>query len=178
MRLRQTGVGVVGLIACLIVGAAVALGAGSSPAGGRIQVFVQPGNGQGNGKILLTGAVGDYGTSHRASTSKGKTMATATLKKGTITFDLTPITKKVNHTNPAPDLATCSASVSVTDTVPIVGGTGLYAGIHGSVKLTEKFGFLGPTIKSGPKAGQCNTGDSGPTLAQMGIVFGNGTVSF
>ena len=65
MRLGKTTVGVAGLLACLILGASVALGAGSSgtPAGGRIQLFVQPGQAQGNGKILFTGAVGDFGSS-------------------------------------------------------------------------------------------------------------------
>ena len=65
MRLAKTAVGVAGLLACLIVGASVALGAGSSgtPAGGRIQLFVQPGQSQGKGKVLFTGAVGDYGSS-------------------------------------------------------------------------------------------------------------------
>ena len=82
----------------------------SAPAGGPIHVFVQPGNGQGNGKILITGAIGDYGATHKASGGGGKTYATATLKKGTITFDLTiAITAKANHGTPTFDKATCSA---------------------------------------------------------------------
>ena len=85
MRLAKTAVGVAGLLACLIVGASVALGAGSSatPAGGRIQLFVQPGNGQGKGKVLITGAVGDYGSSSPTESSGGKKFGVATLKKGT-----------------------------------------------------------------------------------------------
>ena len=168
MRLGKTTVGVAGLLACLIVGASVALGAGSSatPAGGRIQLFVQPGNSQGNGKVLFTGAVGDYGSSHRVS-SGGKTLATTTLKKGTITIDLTAISKKANNAAPTVDAATCSGSLSVSAPAPIVSGTGLYAGIHGTVKLTESFGFIGSTYKSGPKKGQCNMSNNAPTVAQM-----------
>ena len=83
MRLAKTAVGVAGLLACLIVGASVALGAGSSatPAGGRIQLFVQPGNGQGKGKILFTGAVGDYGSSSPTESSGANKFGVATLKR-------------------------------------------------------------------------------------------------
>ena len=99
MRLAKTAVGVAGLLACLIVGASVALGAGSSatPAGGRIQLFVQPGNGQGTGKILFTGAVGDYGSSSPTESSGANKFGVATLKKGTIKIDLTAISAKVNR---------------------------------------------------------------------------------
>ena len=53
--LGKTIVGVAGLLACLILGASVALGAVSSgtPAGGRIRQFVQPGKTQRNGRSAL-----------------------------------------------------------------------------------------------------------------------------
>ena len=179
MRLGKTTVGVMGLLACLIVGASVALGAGSSatPAGGRIQLFVQPAQSQGNGKVLFTGAVGDYGSSHSVTTD-GKKIATATLTKGTIKLDLTAVSKKANNANPTFDATTCSGSVSVSAAAPILNGTGLYAGIHGTVKITESFGFIGSRYKSGPKKGQCNISNSAPTVAQMATVYGSGTVSF
>jgi hypothetical protein len=179
MRLGKTCVGVVGLLACLVVGASVALGAGSSgtPAGGRIELFVQPAQNQGNGKVLFTGAVGDYGSSHSVTTG-GKKLATATLKKGTIKLDLTAVAKKTNSASPAVDAATCSASATASAAAPIISGTGLYAGIHGTVKITESFGFLGSTYKSGPKKGQCNMSNSAPTVAQMATVYGSGRVSF
>ncbi len=180
MRLGKTTVGVAGLLACLIVGASVALGAGASatPAGGPIHIFVQPGQGQGNGKILFTGAVGDYGATHKAVTTGGKSISTAMLKKGTIKVDITAISKKTNSANPTIDAATCSGSITETAASPVVSGTGLYAGIHGTVKVTESFGFIGPTYKSGPKKGQCNMSNSAPTVAQMATVYGSGTVSF
>ena len=179
MRLGKTAVGVAGLLACLIVGASVALGAGSSgtPAGGPIQLFVQPAQSQGNGKVLFTGAIGDYGSTH-AVTTDGKKLATATLKKGTIKLDITAIAKKANNATPTVDAATCSGSVTVSAAAPIVSGTGLYAGIHGTVKITESFGFIGSTYKSGPKKGKCNTSNSAPTVAEMASVYGSGEVSF
>jgi hypothetical protein len=180
LRLGKTIVGVAGLLACLILGASVALGAGSSgtPAGGRIQLFVQPGKAQGNGKVLFTGAVGDYGSSSRTISSGGKKFATANLKKGTITIDLTAISAKVDKANPTVNAATCSGSLTETAAAPVVSGTGLYTGIHGTIRITESFGFLGSTYKSGPKKGQCNMSNSARTLAQMGTVYGSGTVSF
>jgi hypothetical protein len=180
MGLGKTTVGVGGLLACLIVGGSVALAASSSatPAGGRIQVFVQPGNGQGNGKVLFTGAVGDYGSSHPVSGSGGKKLALTTLKKGTITVDLTAINKKSSNGTPTINAATCSGALTVSAPVPVVSGTGLYKGIHGSVKLTETYGFIGSTYKSGPKKGQCNMSNSSATVAQMATVYGSGSVSF
>jgi hypothetical protein len=180
MGLRKTTVAVAGLLVCLIVGASVALGAGSSktPAGGPIQIFVTPGQGQGSGKILFTGAVGDYGSSSPTTSSGGKKFGTATLKKGTIKIDLTAITGKVNKAKPTVNAATCSVSINETAPAPIVSGTGLYAGIHGSMQLTESFGFIVGTFKSGSKKGQCNLSNSGPTLAEMANVYGKGNVSF
>ena len=179
MRSGRAVLGAVGMIVCLAAGASVALGASSSatPKGGAIHIFVMPGNGQGNGKIIITGAIGDYGSSSPVSTG-AKKYGKATLTKGTITFDLTAITKKVESANPTVNLATCSASITKSATAPIVDGTGVYAGIHGSVKITESFGFIGSTIKSGPKKGQCNQSSSAPTVAETGIVYGKGHVSF
>jgi len=161
------------------VGASIALGAVSAarPAGGRIQLFVQPAQRQGNGKVLFTGAIGDYGSSHSVNTA-GKKVATATLTKGTIKLDLTAVANKANNANPTVDAATCSGAVSVSAPAPIIGGTGLYAGIHGTVKITESSGFIGSTYKSGPQKGRCNMSNSAPTVAEMAAVYGNGTVSF
>lgn len=178
-RVPRSLLGVAGLLVCLVVGVSVALAAGSSgtPAGGPIHLFVTPGQGQGSGKILITGAVGDYGSSSSVSAG-AKKYGVASLTKGKIKIDLTAITKKVDNTMPTLDLATCSATLTATAKAPVVSGTGLYAGIHGSIKITESFGFIGPFIKSGPNKGQCNTSDSAPTVAQMGTVYGSGTVSF
>jgi hypothetical protein len=180
MRVARTMIGVAGMLACVVVGASVALGAGSSttPAGGPIQLFVQPGQHQGAGKILFTGAVGDYGTSSPTTSSGGKKFGTATLKKGTIKIDLTAITAKVDKANPTVNAATCSLAITETAAAPVVSGTGLYAGIHGTIRLTESFGFIGSTYKSGAKKGKCNMSNSAPALAEMGTVYGTGTVSF
>jgi hypothetical protein len=169
---------VTGALVCLVAGASVAVGAGSAPAGGKIRIFVTPGQTQGTGKILFTGAVGDYGSSSPATSSGGKKIGTATLTKGTIKIDLTAITVNVEKANPTVNAATCSGSLTETGTAPVVSGTGLYPGIHGTLHITESFGFIGAKYKSGAKKGQCNTSNSAPTVAEMGTVYGSGTVSF
>src|SRR5579875_19383 len=131
MRLTRSIYGVAGVLVCLGVGSSVARGAGSSgAAGGPIHIFVQPGHGQGNGKIVITGAIGDYGVTRQVRGGGGKRLATAKLRKGTVTFDLTAINDKLNSTTPTFDKATCSASISASAPVPVVRGTGRYAGIR------------------------------------------------
>jgi hypothetical protein len=180
MRLSRPMVCVVGACVCLAAGATVALGASSSkmPAGGAVEIFVQPGQNQGQGKILFTGAVGDYGSSSPVKGSGDEKVGIATLSKGTIKIDLTAITAKVNSASPTVDNATCSASITETAAAPVISGTGLYSGIHGTLQLTESFGFIGSTYKTGSKKGQCNMSNSAPTVAEMGQVYGSGTVSF
>jgi hypothetical protein len=73
---------------------------------------------------------------------------------------------------------TCSASFSATAPVLVVSGTGLYTGVHGTVELTESFGFIGPRYATGAKKGQCNFSNSAQPIGQMGNVHGAGTVSF
>ena len=139
-------------------------------------MFVTPGNGQGNGTILIAGAIGDFGTT-RSFHIHGQTFAYATLQHGKIEFNLTKISSKTN-VSPKIDAATCSAAISVSAPVSVVGGTGLYKGVHGTIHLTESFGFIGSTYKSGAKKGQCNMSNSAPNVAQVGNVHGTGTVSF
>jgi len=142
-------------------------------------MFVQPGAKQGSGTILITGAVGDFGTTHGFQVH-GKTYSEATLQRGQIEFNLTTISNKVNKASPKIDAATCSGSISVSAPVPIVGGTGLYAGISGTATITESFGFIGPRYKTGSNKGQCNMSNSASAqpIAEMASVHGVGTVSF
>ncbi|HEY1775707.1 MAG TPA: hypothetical protein VGG41_06060 [Solirubrobacteraceae bacterium] len=180
MRLPIKTAALAGTLACVIAGASVALAAGSSgkPAGGPIQFLVAPGQNQGGGKIIFTGAVGDYGSSSPTTASGGKQYGTATLKKGTLKIDLTAISAKVASAKPAINPSTCSVWLTETAPAQVVSGTGLYAGIHGTVQITESFAFIGATYTSGAKKGQCNMSANAPTVAEMGTVYGSGSVSF
>lgn len=178
MHKKVSAIGAAGVLCCLIGGAsALAATASRTPVGGAIDVFVTPANGQGNGTILITGAIGDFGTTHSFHIH-GETFAYATLQHGKIEFNLTKISAKANSASPKVDAATCSAALSVSAPVSVVGGTGLYKGVSGTVKLTESFGYIGATYATGPKKGRCNMSNSAPTVAEVGNVHGTGTVSF
>lgn len=152
----------------LILGSAGA-SAQSSPSGGTIQVWVTPSpTNNGGGKILITGAIGDYGI-----TKKGKNSNQAVLKKGTIIVNLKQFNAATNNANPTINQSNCSTSFVASAPVPIVSGTGAYAGISGSFTLTAQFAFILPRTKSG----SCNTSNNANPLNQYGSVTGSGTVS-
>ncbi len=151
----------------LTFGSAAAF-AQSSTSGGNIQVWITPSlTGNGGGKILITGAIADYGI------TKGNKTGKAVLKKGTITVNLKQFNTATNNVNPTINPSNCSTSFSASAPVPIVSGTGAYAGITGSFTLTAQFAFILPKTKSG----SCNTSNSANPLSQYGSVSGTGTVS-
>jgi hypothetical protein len=162
-----------GLAGLLIVSVA---SAASMPAGGAVRVFVTPSPTSNGGTILVTGAIGDYGT----TTMNPKTsIAKAMLKKGTFEVNLAVITKKSNTMGPSfMNAKTCSYVFDVSAPITVMNGTGLYKGVHGSVMLRETFAGIAPLYKSGPKKGQCNLGQNANPVAQYGSVSGVGTIKF
>ena len=54
----------------------------------------------------------------------------------------------------------------------------LYAGITGTIQITEKFAGIGARYTSGAKKGQCNMSNSAQPLAFYGSITGTGKVSF
>jgi hypothetical protein len=178
MRLRGMLIAGACCVVCSVAGASALAASSGTPKGGPIQLIVQPGGQQGAGKIIVTGAIGDYGTSSPSKT-KGKTKyGVATLKKGGFKIDLTAIFKKVNSANPTPNSVTCSVEISESAPAAISNGTGAYKGVRGSVNLTETFGFIAPRFTKGKHKGQCNWAPNATPVAQMGTVYGTGSVSF
>jgi hypothetical protein len=162
----------------IAVGAAVAVATGSKPAGGSFRVFGS------SGSVLLTGAIGDHGRSQSVNkagkpSSKGNYIK-LTLSKGTVTLNKTKLDKALAKAFGAATVnkATCSASVTASETIPFVNGTGRYAGASGSAHITVAFGFILPRYKSGAKAGKCNTSMRSKPVATKQIVYGTGKVSF
>ena len=165
-------------MACLGAAASALAASSSPPKGGAIRLIVQPGNGQGSGKILVTGAIAGYGKSSKSKKSGHEFYGVVTLKQGTFKVNLTAVSQKANAANPPINAATCSAEISVTAPAPISDGTGLYAGVKGSVNLTETFALILPTVTTGAKKGTCNASENARPIAQMGTVYGTGSVSF
>jgi hypothetical protein len=150
-------------------------GAAGMPAGGLVRVFVVPGNGQGNGTIVIAGAIGDYGKTSKEKNGIGK----AILHKGTFEVNLKAIGKKLNNAKPTiANTTTCSFVFSATAPVTLFNGTGAYKNIKGTLMLTETFAGYGPFYKTGKHKGKCNTSNNATPIAQWGSVTGVGTVKF
>ena len=181
MRLGSAIAGIVVLAAMVGAGSALASRAANAPAGGAVYVHATGSNGPA-GTIIITGAIGDYGKTLSIDRN-GKTDANGnyvriTLKRGTFEVNSTALNAKTNHAQPIFNKATCSFRFTGTGPVTLFNGTGLYAGIKGTVMITVSFGGVGPLFKSGPHKGQCNMSNSAPLIAQYGSITGPGTVSF
>jgi hypothetical protein len=162
----------VGVCGILIAASASAAG---TPMGGPIRIYVVPGNGQGNGTIVVVGAIGDYGKTTKEKNGIGK----AILSKGTFEVNLQAISKKINNAKPILfSKATCSGAFGATAPAKLFNGTGAYKGISGTVMLTETFAGYGPFYKTGAHKGACNTSNNATPIAQWGAVTGVGAVKF
>jgi hypothetical protein len=165
----------------LLIPAAVALGA-SAPAGGKINVFVTPTVNGPTGKIVVTGAIGDYGktlnVNKNGKTDNNGSYVKITLQQGSFLVNATKLDAKLNHLKATVNKATCSVAASGSGPVSLSDGTGLYTGISGNLQITVTFAFIGPRLSSGPHKGQCNGSNNAPALAQYQSITGSGTVSF
>jgi hypothetical protein len=167
----------------LVISGATAAGAGASstPAGGPVEVFYT-GTGNETGKVVIAGAIGDYGTSVDTD-ANGKPdsngyHAKLTLTKGTLVVDAVALDVKLNKTTPVFDPATCSAVLSTTGPVTLLDGTGLYKGISGTVEFTASAIFVLPRNTSGKHKGQCNSNANPAPGASFEVLHGKGTVQF
>ena len=171
-------------VAVTAIGAAVAMAASSTPAGGSFRVFgVSNGLGP-SGSVLVTGAVGDHGRSQTVNKagkpSSGGTYVKLTLSQGTVMLNQLKLGMAINKAfgKAVPNTATCSVSVVASATLPIVSGTGLYANASGSAHITIAIGFIQPRYRSGARAGKCNFGNNVAPISSQQIVYGTGNVTF
>jgi|HubBroStandDraft_5_1064220.scaffolds.fasta_scaffold215269_1 hypothetical protein len=178
MRVKKAVLGV-SLISALLLVVATAFAATphATPAGGAVKVWVTQGNGP-KGKIVITGAIGDFGTTTN-TTKAGKPSANGgyvkiKLHQGGFMVNGVALNKKLNKLRPTFNAATCSASGTGSANVTVFDGTGLYAGISGKIKITASFAFVGPRLANG----KCNNANSAKPLAQYQSIQGSGRVSF
>jgi len=132
--------------------------------------------------IVITGAVGDYGTA--VSIDKDGTVDTngdyvkIELKKGTFLVNAVALNEETARAQPMVNTTTCSALFTGTGPISISQGTGIYAGISGTAKMTIVFAGIFPTLKTGANKGKCNTTDTAEPVGQYSSITGTGTVSF
>ncbi len=157
----------------VLVAAAVASAATSS--GSTIRIFVS-GSGSVHQKILIVGAIGDYGTGTsidpNGKADPNGSFERLSLKKGTITVDATKFNAVSNSAKPTVNSAkTCSLMVTWSGPATIVSGTGAYKKLTGSLKLTGTFAGISPRFESGPHKGQCENGNTvQPTVLYLSVV--------
>ncbi len=177
--------------AALILAAAAGLTAEPATAAtmmttGTVQVWVTPNTSNVNSavdKIILTGVIGDYGTStninKNGTVNSNGNYAKVALQHGGFEVNLTTLNKLTNNAPPLMSNATnCSVVFGGVGPVTLFDGTGAYAGITGAIQITQKFAAIGAKYTSGPKKGQCNMSNNAAPLAFSGTIAGTGKVSF
>ncbi len=170
-----------GVAATCLTGAGATALAASGAAGGKIQVFVTNISST-KAKILITGAIGDYGTTltvdKNGKVDANGTYQKVTLKKGGFWINATALNNKLSKAQPVTNTATCSAVFSGSAATTPFNGTGAYQGIAGSVKVTITFASIGPRFTSGAHKGQCNFGQNAVPLSSFQSIGGTGNVTF
>jgi len=180
-KLLRGGVAVLAFPAAAAM-AAGAASAAAAPKGGQIELFATITGSPTPGKIVMAGAIGDWGkvvaVDRSGKPAENGNFVKVTLKKGTFEIDATAINKKM--ASPRPQVqsdATCSVAASGSGPIKFFDGTGLYKGISGTANVTMTFTGVGGRYQSGAKKGQCEQ-DNGTPLAMLGAVTGRGTVEF
>jgi hypothetical protein len=174
------------------VGAAVALGLGTTaatghqtsgtaaatakPANGHIAIYFTPQTHQ--SLILVTGVIGDYGTGVPVN-AKGQhdpagQFERIKLRHGSFIIDNRKLNAASMATNPVRNLQTCSLVIDAHAPAALSAGTGMYAGISGTVTLSSSFAAIFPH-KSG-STGTCNFDTS--ALSTANTTSAKGSVRF
>jgi hypothetical protein len=164
---------VVAVVGGLLVAVSGAFAAGST--GGSVRMFGIP-KGAG-GAFMFTGAIGDYGSTQR-ETASGAPNANGdfvkfTLKHGTFIADATGFFHALNTAKFSFNKTTCSVAGDASGPASLSDGTGSYAGISGTLRVTGTFAELGPRLKNG----KCNPSQNAKPVAQFNAVTGSGHVS-
>jgi hypothetical protein len=177
VKVVKATLGIAIILGSVILGASAAFGstAPSTQTGGSVNLYLS-GSQSSRGNILITGAIGDYGKVRRIKGQKDFSLVK--LHKGTFEINTSKLIAATNSATPTRNTATCSDSRSETAPVTLLDGTGLYAGISGTLNFTVYYAETGPLYTSGSHKGQCNMSNSAVPYAQFATALGMGTVSF
>jgi hypothetical protein len=124
----------------------------------------------------MVGAIADYGT-YATSDEDGKldpngNYIKVILRKGSFQIQTT-----LEDAKTFSDKATCSAVFSGSAPGTLFHGTGLYARIHGNLRLSQTHALVGGRYTSAPKKGQCKVGGSNKPIAEYNTLSATGNVS-
>ena len=129
-------------------------------------------------KVLITGAIGDYGTdvtqnANGKPDSEGN-FQKVTLKHGGFMINATALNNKLAKSPPEkPNKTNCSLVFVGTGFVTVDDGTGAYAGIAGKIKITVTYAGIEQKTSKG-----CNASHNAPFYGQYQSLTGSGNVSF
>ena len=136
------------------------------------------------GTVVVTGAIGDYGTIQgsdllgKPSKASPSPAALIKLKKGTIIVDATNMNNATN-TSPLLQQTTCSFSISATAVPwPIIFGTGAYKNIKGSLTTTINLGGITPRVTKGANKGKCDFSNKYPPVASFFNALASGSITY
>lgn len=162
-----------------------ASGTGQAPSAGMVRLVAYADSDGSVATAVLTGAIGDLGTA--VSVEPDGTIdpnhdaeVSLALSHGSFRIDIAAVDRTflgaIRRATFQPSNNTCSGSVSVTGTAPIVAGsgTGGYRGIHGGFQLTMTLAEVDartsdPTAPCGP---------TGALLGEAVVTDGSGAVAF
>jgi hypothetical protein len=159
-----------------------ATAASAGPTGGTIEIWATPGNGA-VAAIVVTGAIGDYGTAttidKNGKVDENGDYVKVALKKGGFEVNSVVLNQK---TNAAPPImvnnTTCSVEFGGSGPVTLFNGNGMYAGITGTLHITETFAGVSGRYTSGAKKGQCIMSNNSQPVAFWGSITGTGKIEF
>jgi hypothetical protein len=156
-----------------------AAGPDAASSGGVVNLTAYSNNDGPNSVVILTGAIGDYGSATRrssgnASASQPNDLALS-LTRGSFVLEISGIESQLGKSiygKFPTNQSTCSGAVQIEGRAPIVpgSGTGKYAKIRGSFNLTVVIN----EVESWPK---CPKTDTAPYLAQSVFFSGLGVVT-
>jgi hypothetical protein len=143
-----------------------------APIHGSVRFLVVSGVGS-KSSVLVTGAIGDYGTVSGGLGGQSGNEAKVSLQKGSFEVNVSELNSKLDkaawpfiRSGPS-----CSSGGSVTAMATLSDGSGLYKGISGTITLTETDTWV-LRHKSNGKCTGVNPTD------YLSVTAGSGTVSF
>jgi hypothetical protein len=175
MRVR-TIVIAAGAIACLAGGS---VSSASTPSAGQVRMFLTYQTPT-TDKILITGAIGDYGRAI-SEDANGKVdpngnFEKITLKQGGFIIDATALTRAIEKQFSQEEVNPDNCSLALTGSGPgtVEMGTGAYAGISGKLKISLTVAGIAPKTKTG----KCNLSSTARFYGSYQGVTATGSVSF
>jgi hypothetical protein len=178
------------LLAAAALGGTLGVGAAAATASpshhsassthGTVHVWVTPSNGAVQ-QILLTGVIADHGTATSIDKDgkvdpNGQYVKVA-LTHGKFEVNAVPLNRNLDSMQPTINHANCSVSGSGSGNVTLFDGSGAYAGISGTIRMTTSFAAILHRHTSGPNKGRCNA-NAAPVAQTQSTLQGSGEVSF